>query len=189
MDVKKISKSDNSINMSIVTTPEQFMQAMAIRAICFMEQPGITYKGAIDGNDYQSTHILAYNDKEPIGATRIRWFKDFAKIERTAFRADYRSPRILKQCSNFIFDHVAMKGYNMLITHANPSLARVWQMVLGFELVKEKQPFVSFDGDGYVELVKHIKHPTNALNINTDPTILLRVEGQWDTAHPLEMVK
>ncbi len=30
--------------------------------------------------------MIVYAGDEPVGTLRIRWFKDFAKIERTAFR-------------------------------------------------------------------------------------------------------
>ena len=128
--VNRVFRSDNDIRMQVVTSAEQFMHAIAIRAICFMEDTGLTADQAIDGNDYQATHILAYAKQEPIGATRICWFRDFAKIERTAFRPAYRSARVLKLCSHFIFDHVARKGYQLLVTHAEPKYARVWELVL-----------------------------------------------------------
>ena len=51
----------------------------------------------IDGNDYQATHFVIYAKREPIGATRLRWFRDLAKIERTGFRPAYRNIRILKR--------------------------------------------------------------------------------------------
>lgn len=153
MSAAPSNRNDNAIRMAVVTTPEQFMHAMAVRAICFMEQPDTTFQKAIDGNDYQATHILAYVGDEPIGATRLRWFRDFAKIERTAFREAYRSPRILKRCSDFIFDHVARKGYDKLITHAEPGFARVWEMVLGFQKVEGK-PLVVYEGkEPLVEMV------------------------------------
>ena len=50
-----------------------------------------------DGNDYQATHVIVYSGDEPIGTLRIRWFKDFAKFERTAFRKAYRNIHVLKR--------------------------------------------------------------------------------------------
>lgn len=186
MNTEISAKGDNSIWLAVVTTPEQFMQAMAIRAICFLEQPGMVYNGTIDGNDYQATHILAYDDVEPIGATRIRWFKDFAKIERTAFRPNYRSPRILKRCSDFIFNHVSMKGYDKLITHANPTFARVWKAVLGFEQISSRPRIISNNQETFVELIKYLEPSKYAVSLESQPQTLFRIEGHWDKAHPLE---
>ena len=144
-----------------------------------MEETGLSAQQALDGNDYQATHIVAYSGDEPIGATRIRWFRDFAKIERTAFRKAYRSARILKQCSYFIFDHVSRKGYTTLITHAEPHYARVWERVLGFERT-ENRPVVKTEGhEPYIELVKRLPPNVHAVTMNADPRVLFRVEGAW----------
>jgi hypothetical protein len=186
VSVNKAIRSDNDIHMQVVTSAEQFMHAIAIRAICFMEDTGLTADQAIDGNDYQATHILAYAKQEPIGATRIRWFRDFAKIERTAFRPAYRSARILKACSYFIFDHVAKKGYEKLVTHAEPKYARVWEMVLGFERTEGRPPVVTEGHEPYVEMVKRLSPPADAISLQTDPKVLFRIEGQWDKPSAFE---
>lgn len=180
MSVNSVLRSDNDIRMEVVSSAEQFMHAIAVRAICFMEDTGLSADQAIDGNDYQATHILAYAKQEPIGATRIRWFRDFAKIERTAFRPAYRSARILKQCSYFIFDHVARKGYQLLVTHAEPKYARVWEMVLGFERVEGRPPVVTEGHDPYVEMIKRLSPPPDAITLESDPKVLFRIEGHWD---------
>lgn len=181
-------RGHNAIHMAVVTTPEQFMHALAIRAVCFLENGEMTYEQTVDGNDYQCTHILAYHGSEPIGTTRIRWFRDFAKIERTAFRKQYRSARTLKTCSDFIFNHVAQKGYDRLITHAEPSFARVWEMVLGFERVLDRPEFRYEAMEPLVELVKRLTPGDAAVRPESDPWILSRIEGQWDAPHPFENV-
>ena len=181
-------RGHNAIKMAVVTSPEQFMHALAIRAVCFLEQGDMTYEQTVDGNDYQCTHILAYAGTEPIGATRIRWFRDFAKIERTAFRKQYRSARTLKLCSDFIFDHVAQKGYDLLLTHAEPSFARVWEMVLGFERVTDRPEFRYDKMEPLVELFKRLSPKEGAVNPASDPKVLSRIEGHWDAPHPFEAV-
>lgn len=186
MYVNRVFRSDNDIRMQVVTSAEQFMHAIAIRAICFMEDTGLTADQAIDGNDYQATHILAYAKQEPIGATRIRWFRDFAKIERTAFRPAYRSARVLKLCSHFIFDHVARKGYQLLVTHAEPKYARVWESVLGFERVDGRPSVLTEGHEPYIELVKRLSPPPDAITLQTHPKVLFRIEGQWDKPSAFE---
>jgi hypothetical protein len=183
---KSAVRSDNDIRIQVVTSAEQFMHAMSIRAICFMEEAGLTADQAIDGNDYHATHILVYAKQEPIGAARVRWFRDFAKIERTAFRRAYRNPRILKRSAEFIFDHVARKGYHQLVTHAEPKYARVWEMLLGFERVEGRPPVVTEGHDPYIELVKKLSPPVDAITLQTHPKVLFRIEGQWDTPGAFE---
>ena len=49
-------------------------------------KPEAPSRQEFDGSDYQSTHVIVYAGDDPVGTQRIRWFKDFAKLELTAFR-------------------------------------------------------------------------------------------------------
>jgi hypothetical protein len=179
-------RTDNAIRLVVVTNSEQLLHAYAVRSICFMEETGLAAKRAFDGNDFQATHIVAYADEEPIGATRIRWFNGFAKIERTAFRQSHRSARTLKQTADFIFGHVAQKGYDKLLTLAKSKYAPVWVRVLGFREIRDRPAIFSGDGEQFVELIKDLTIPTDAISIETDANILFRVEGAWQVASAFE---
>ncbi|WP_237155200.1 hypothetical protein [Oryzibacter oryziterrae] len=183
----KPARSHNSIRTEIVTSYEQLLHTYAIRAIGFMEEHGVKATQAFDGNDYQATHVLCYVNDEPAGTVRIRWFKDFAKMERTCFRPEYRDPRTIKAAAEFAFDHIARKGYTRVLTHAMPQYARLWRMLLGFKQV-DKQP-VQFAGhaEPYVELVRELVPPENMISEETDATVLFRVEGQWDVPSVFEL--
>ena len=154
-----------------------------------MEEHGVKAQQSFDGNDYQATHIIVYAGAEPIGALRIRWFKDFAKLERTAFREAYRNMHVLKTSAHFVFDHVARKGYDKVITHAQPKYARLWRIALGFKNAEGKAPF-QFDGhpEPYIELVRELTPPLNAISASTEAAILFRTEGFWDAPSKYEAV-
>jgi hypothetical protein len=174
-------KRKNSLSIQVATTLDQLMHAYAIRAICFMEEHQTPANVAFDGNDLQSTHFVAYEGVEPIGALRVRWFKNFAKLERSAFRKEYRDMRNLRQAAEFVFEHVARKGYSCIVTHARPEYARLWQRMLGFELAADKPPLrLAGEDCEYIELVKTLAVPENAITLDTDATVLARTEGQWD---------
>jgi hypothetical protein len=180
MPANNALRADNDLRVEVVTTTEQFMHAIAVRAICFMEETGLSAAQTIDGNDYQATHFIIYAKDEPIGTTRLRWFRDFAKIERTGFRAAYRNGRVIKRSADVVFQHVAMKGYTRLVTHAEPKYARLWEMLLGFKRI-EGRPSVATEGqDPYIEMVKTLSPPAEAITLDTDPRILFRIEGHWD---------
>lgn len=176
-----IGSGHNSYMVHVVTTPEQMIHSIAIRSICFMEETGLPAKQAHDGNDYQATHVIMYCADEPIASLRIRWFRDFAKIERTALRKAHRNSHALKVLGEFVFAHIARKGYDVAITHANPLLARLWRTLFGFKECKSKPP-LRFAGHEthYVELVKVLSVPDNAIDINTAAGVMMRVEGEWD---------
>ena len=186
-EMKNGGRSHNSIRTEIVTTHEQLLHAYAVRSICFMEEHGVAARHEFDGNDYQATHLVVYSGDEPVGTLRIRWFNKFAKFERTAFRRAYRNTDTLRTAARFAFDHVARKGYDRVITHAQPMYARLWRIVLGFKNVEGKKP-VYFQGheQPYVELVKELTPPANAISEQTDSNILFRIEGAWDAPSQYE---
>jgi hypothetical protein len=179
MNALTAQKISNAIRIGVVTNSEQLLHAQAVRSICFMEETGLPARRAFDGNDFQATHIIMYYGDEPIGSSRIRWFNGFAKIERTGIRKAYRSARVLKQTADFIFDHVARKGYSKLITLAQPKYADVWIRVLGFRLRNDRPAALSGDGESFVELVKDLSASPDAISIDTAPGVLLRIEGAW----------
>jgi hypothetical protein len=184
---RKIVSSHNQIRTEVVTTYEQLQHAYAIRSICFMEENGIPAWHEFDGNDYQATHFIVYAGDEPIGTQRIRWFRDFAKLERTAFRKAYRNTHVLKASAYFVFDHAARKGYDKIIAHAQPKYARLWRIILGFRNAEGKAPFC-FNGhrEPYIELVRELTPPDNAISLRTDTAILFRTEGFWDAPSKFE---
>lgn len=183
-----LERAHNLIRCEIVTTYEQLLHAYAIRSICFMEEHGVKAQQSFDGNDYQATHMIVYAGDEPIGALRIRWFKDFAKLERLAFREAYRNTHVLKAFVFFVFNHIARKGYDKVIAHAQPKYARLWRIAFGCRNAEGKKPFC-FEGhaEPYVELIKELTPPPNAISERTDAAVLFRTEGFWDAPSEFEM--
>ena len=104
-----------------------------------------------------------------------------------SFRKAYRNTHILKACAEFAFDHVARKGFDKVITHAQPKYARLWRMILGFKNAEGKKP-VYFEGheEPYIELVKDLTPPPNAISDSTDAAVLFRTEGYWDAPSEFE---
>lgn len=177
----------NHVRVEIVTRYEQLLHAFAVRSICFMEEHGVPALQTYDGNDYQATHVIAYAHDEPIATARLRWFRDFAKMERTCFRKEHRGPRILQYCSQYIFDHVARKGYDRLITHAKPKYARMWRGVLGFVEVEKEPLYFEGDNEPYLELVKVLDPHPRPISEQASVAVLFRVEGQWDAPSSFEV--
>jgi hypothetical protein len=182
-----MDRNRNQIRTEVVTTYEQLLHAFAIRAICFMEEQNVKAQQTFDGKDYQATHFIVYAEEEPIGTVRVRWFKDFAKFERASFRPAWRNIHVIRNCASFVFDHVARKGFDKVITHAKPKYARIWRAMLGFKTIDGKEP-VLFEGhdEPYIELVKHLEIPSNAISEKTDASILFRTEGYWDAPSQFE---
>ncbi len=100
--MRGIALSHNQIRIEIVTTYEQLLHAYAMRSICFMEENGMKAHRFSMETTIKPPMSIAYSGDEPIGALRIRWFKDFAKFERFAFRKAYRDNRAMKALARFL---------------------------------------------------------------------------------------
>ena len=166
------------IRPELVTSIDQLMHVFALRATTFWQELDYPYALAFDQNDLQATHAVAYVDEEPVGAMRIRWFNGFAKLERTAFKQSDRGIANIKALSDFVFDHVARKGYTTVITHAAPKYARLWRTHFGFSRVS-KPPAV-YEGETYHELMRTLIPPSNSINLESGVEVLFRTEGRWD---------
>lgn len=177
----------NSLRAEVVTSMEQLVQVFALRSLGYLEETALPFDHAYDGNDLQATHIVAYDHDEPVGAMRIRWFKDFAKLERTFFRKSHRGIPNIKVLLDFAFAHIARKGYSVAITHASPLYARLWRSHFGFKKV-EKEP-VWYHNEAYHELVKYLDVPSDAIGPESDVKVLFRVEGKWDEPGKYEELK
>lgn len=171
--------SQKLIRFELVTNAKQWLHASAVRSICFMEEHGNAADWLFDGNDYMATHVVVYDGDEPVGTGRVRWFKDFAKIERTSFRKEYRSIGMLKAYAAFGFAHIARKGYTRVITHASAKYARLWKTVLGFKS-SDKEPAYFIGHEPYYEVWRDIEPAADPIGIESSCIVLFRTEGQWD---------
>lgn len=181
------AQNSDTIHFAIGSNPRVSADAAAIRTIVYVEEQGMERNLAFDGNDELCTHVVVYKGEEPVGAIRVRFFCQFAKLERMAIRKEHRSTRLLKQFLDFVLSHIARKGYPVVMTHAAPEYARLWCKLYGFYIVENKLP-VYFNGHDtpYLELRRDLAVPDNAITLNTDVATLYRIEGQWDKTGEFE---
>ena len=81
MAVQNNHKS-NELRVEMVRDLNDFMKVVAIRSAVFLAEQDCPYNEEFDHNDLSSCHLIAYLRGEPVAALRIRWFANFAKIER-----------------------------------------------------------------------------------------------------------
>jgi predicted GNAT family N-acyltransferase len=165
---------------TVARTLEDLMQVMVVRSLVYIGEQQCPYAEEYDGNDFSgATHLILRRNDEPIGTLRIRWFADFAKLERVAVRQEYRGTRATLELVRAAFRIAEKKGYRKILGHAQARLLPFWgRHFKGFPRESREQ-FVFSDHD-YVEIVAETTPPSDALSIDSDPMILLRPEGAWD---------
>jgi predicted GNAT family N-acyltransferase len=173
-----------AISVAVVRTFEDMMRMVSIRSAVYIAEQECPYLEEFDGNDMSSTHLLGYIGDEPAGCIRIRYFADFAKIERLAVRREFRNSRLSFKLVNAAIELCQMKGYRRLYGHAQNRLVNFWSR-FGFKRLEGGRDLVFSDFD-YTEMVADVTPHPEAITIGADPYKILRPEGQWHRPGVLE---
>lgn len=168
------------MTVSVARTLDDLMHVMAVRTLVYMGEQACPYDEEYDGNDFAgSTHLILRCDGEPVGVVRLRWFAEFAKLERLAIRPEYRGGPGLLMLAREAFDLSARKGYRRLMGHAQQRVIPFWRRYFKGR-PRDNRPGFAFSEHDYTELEFDLTPPPNAISIDSDPLVLIRPEGEWD---------
>ena len=171
---------DDGLSVMVARTLDDLMRVSIVRAMVYLGDQACPFDEEFDGNDFAgATHLLLLRHAEPIGVVRLRWFAEFAKLERLAIRAEYRGGGGLMLLSRAAFSHAERKGYRRLMGHAQTRLVPFWRRYFDGRVRAGRKPF-SFSDYDYVEMEFDLHPPGDAISIDSDPLVLLRPEGEWD---------
>lgn len=173
-----------AVAVTVARSIEDLMRVISVRSAVYLGEQECPYLEEFDGNDFSSTHLLGYVGNEPAGCLRIRYFADFAKIERLAVRKEFRKQRISLQLVEAAIELCHAKGYQRLYGHAQKRLVKFWAQ-FGFTTFEGGQDLVFSDFD-YVEMQMITERRPNAITIGIDPYLIIRPEGQWHRSGVLE---
>lgn len=167
--------------IEVVRTLDGLMQVTALRALCYVGEQSCPYHEEFDGNDFAgATHLLAKCNGEPVGTLRVRWFADFAKVERVAVRREHRGRRVVEALWARARALAEMKGYRTVLGHIEAHLLPLWKRLAHAKARPGRAPLVFSDRE-YVEIEIDLTPPRDALNIDAAPLRLLRPEGEWNS--------
>jgi predicted GNAT family N-acyltransferase len=172
------------ITVDVVRSMDQMARVIAIRGAIYMGEQHCPFEEEFDGNDFSATHLICHKDGEPVGCMRIRYFADFAKLERLAVRSEGRGSGLAGVLLDAAIELCRKKGYRVLYAHSQKRFLKVWEQ-RGFRRMGARElVFSDFD---YVEVkLETEKHP-QSITLSDDPYVLIRPEGNWDTPGILEM--
>jgi len=178
------------ISVGVVCGHDDFQKAMAIRAAVYVGEQGRPYGHEFDGNDHHASHVLATVNGEPAGTCRIRYFGDFAKVERLAVLPRFRNQRfgargVAYAAAKHAFDFCARKGIRQIYGHSlKGPLVKFWGR-LGLKPMENGE----FDIPGYrcVAVLGTQSLPEDALSLHSGHLVLVRREGAWDDAGVLDI--
>ncbi|TXN47931.1 GNAT family N-acetyltransferase [Methylobacterium sp. WL7] len=174
----------SGVSVAVARSFEDLARVIALRAAVYMAEQACPYEEEFDGNDLSATHLIGYVGDEPAGCLRIRFFADFAKIERLAVRAEYRNTRMAFALVRAGIELARVKGYRRLYGHAQKRLVGFWSR-FGFRVFEGAQELVFSDFD-YVEMLLEAEPHPEAIGIGVDPYVIIRPEGRWHKAGALD---
>ena len=160
-------------------TLEDYQMVAAIRAAVFMAEQACPYDEEFDGNDLCGTHFLLFDGRRPVGTLRVRWFADFAKLERIALLPCERGRMGLRVLLAEMFELVARKGYRRMLGQIQARLWPVWSRTFNCRLLPGRAPFWFSDYE-YREIEIFVPPHPEALPMEADPYVIIRPEGEWD---------
>ena len=169
-----------------VRTLDEFQMVAALRAAVFMTEQACPYEEEFDGNDLCATHFLLFDGRRPVGTLRVRWFADFAKLERIAILPSERGRMEgLRVLLAEMFELVARKGYRRMLGQIQARLWPVWSRTFRCRLLPGRAPFWFSDYE-YREIEIFVPAHPKALPMETDPYTIIRPEGAWDVPGVLD---
>ncbi|MGD0189647.1 MAG: GNAT family N-acetyltransferase [Rhizomicrobium sp.] len=162
----------------VASNPDHIAKIFALRAAVFMSEQNCPYEEEFDGNDFCATHILGLVNGHPAATLRLRYFADFAKMERLAVLPKYRRTLIPKTVVDKGIDIIRRKGYRTLYGHAQKRLLKFWGR-FGLKPLPKNFPLVFSDHE-YVEVFAELEPHAEAITMMSDPYVIVRPEGKWD---------
>ena len=170
--------------VTVVRSLDDYNKAMAIRSAVYISEQECPYEEEFDGNDFSATHLIGYVGDEPAATLRLRFFADFAKLERVAVRHEFRNTRISFELIKAAIALARVKGYRRLYGHARKRLMSFWTR-FGFRTFEGGSELVFSDHD-YVEMVLEMDRDPGAITLGSDPYLVIRPEGRWHLPSVLE---
>lgn len=176
----------NLVSVNVVRRLDDLLRVISVRSLVYMGEQHCPFEEEFDGNDFAgATHLVASFDEEPVGVMRLRWFADFAKVERVAVRAERRGRHAVAALIASASEIAARKGYRKILGHIQARLLPFWVRIGGVT-VRSDRPRFQFSDRDYVEVIKDLPPHKDALGWHTEALVLLRPEGAWDEPGVLE---
>ena len=176
--------AQKALSVKVARSFDDLARAVAIRGAVYIGEQECPYAEEFDGNDFSATHVIGYVGDEPAGCMRIRYFADFAKVERLVVRKEFRSSGLARELVDGSVAHCRAKGYERVYVYAQKRLVKFWAKC-GF-VVSPNARELEFSDFDYIEMINSAPRRSDAISEATDPYVIIRPEGEWSRPGILE---
>jgi len=165
------------IDIKVVSSSKEFDDAMSVRRQIFVDEHHIDASLEFDGNDFSATHLIAYYENEPVGTIRLRYFKDFVKLERLCVAKNMRKTNTSTLLIESSLSFCASKGFEHVHALCKQELLDRWKKAGFFPI--EDTSNVEQNGMTLVPIAKKLSLPADHITLQTSSEILNLREGEW----------
>ncbi len=161
------------------------MLVTAIRSAVYLAEQDCPIEEEFDGNDLVAAHFIGFVGKEPAACLRVRFFGEFAKVERLAVRHQFRRSRVSFKLVQASVEYVRRKGFRKIYGQAQDRLVDFWAHFGAKPLGHNRK--ITFSDFSYTEMVLEIEPGPDAITLDSDPYVIIRPEGDWDRPGVLDL--
>lgn len=111
---------------------------LEIRHHVFIEGQNIPAYKEVDGLDAHSEHYLLTHHQNPVGTARVRYLKDYAKVERVAILSAYQGKKLGHLLMQFIIEDIRQSQRVNKITLGSQVYAIPFYEKLGFRVCSDE---------------------------------------------------
>ncbi|WP_082234622.1 GNAT family N-acetyltransferase [Halobacillus massiliensis] len=126
-----------NVDIRTVTTDLERKDAFSVREKVFIHEQQVSPEDEQDDYDEFATHIVGYNEKQPIIAGRLRFVGDYGKFERICVLSSYRGKSLGKRVITHMERVTKEAGYRKAKLNAQTH-AEGFYKNLGYETVSDE---------------------------------------------------
>jgi predicted GNAT family N-acyltransferase len=178
-------QSNRRAEVMIARSFDDLLMVYAVRSAVYIAEQECPFAEEFDGNDHCATHLIGFVEGEPAGCVRIRFFHDFAKIERLAVLKRFRKSMLASELVQASIEHIRRKGFRRIYGTAREGLEAFWARFGGVPI--EGRATIAVSGFNYTVMAVDLERAPNAITIDSDAYVILRPEGDWDQPGILEI--
>jgi predicted GNAT family N-acyltransferase len=180
-----VNPGARAISIRIARDPNDLMLVTAIRASVYLAEQDCPFEEEFDGNDLVAAHFIGFIGSEPAGCLRVRFFGEFAKVERLAVRRQFRRSRVSFKLVQASVDYIKRKGFRKIYGQAQDRLVDFWAHFGAKPLGRNRK--ITFSDFSYTEMVLDLEPSIDAITLASDPYVIIRPEGDWDRPGVLDI--
>ncbi|MCF6136908.1 GNAT family N-acetyltransferase [Pseudalkalibacillus berkeleyi] len=116
----------------VASSDSQKQDALKVRSKVFIDEQNVPEEEEIDQYENDCTHFVVYDGEKTIGAGRLRFVEDYAKVERVCILKEYRGSGVGKLLMQKMETVSSESSVNQLVLHAQTQAEQFYSK-LGYE--------------------------------------------------------